>query len=524
MGVLNKMGALEDILLITIKANATQAMATFNKLGKTIHSIFGPIKSITGAISTSQRRLEGWKNPIDVVTSKFQSMPGTITGTLSPLFAVKDNIKSITNAVTHSQQRLKGWQNPVDVINAKFGQTTGRVKNIDQIVRQTTKSMDSLNKRARTFDMRLLSLLFGGMALRRAFGGIFRSLFNTFKMSEDESSGLNQATVRLSASWEFLKFSIMDALNTDFFINFIDGLIRTIRWFSQLKDGWKITFLAISGGIFILGTGMMLIGQIKLGWDAIFGMGGFLNSTNKIHAKTLGTNGVLTRITQWAKIGASIFLIWEGIKDWKEGDLAGVFGNLATGVILWTAGLGYAVPFWLTFKGIQFFTPKLQEAIAEAQAGKDFFPETNIVSIIAERLGLGGGSIFGKLLGITPELEKQMDIIFPDEVAQRIMTAKESVDSIADVVDTDLTPIIKTSSDVINNNKDSLNEGLKTTGKEMDIISGEKTEGFITASDNRIQQIEDETAAIERLNAARREELSAFQESFLEQASSVSSD
>ncbi|KKN05851.1 hypothetical protein LCGC14_1083310, partial [marine sediment metagenome] len=279
-------------------------------------------------------------------------------------------LHKVGSKITTIEASMKGFAkaSKMDVFNKNLGMAGMKMNNLGKIVDTSTGSVVGLEKAAdrvnqalgrgvqkiRTFDMRLLSLLFGGMALKRAFGGVLRSIFDTFKKAEDNTSGLSMATTRLSASWEFMKFSIMDALNTDWFIAFIDGIIRVIRWFSQLDSGWKITFLAISGGLFILGTGMMLIGQIKLAWDAIFGMGGFLRSTNTIHAQTLGSRGVLTKITAWAKIGASIWLIWEGIKDWKEGDLAGVFGNLATGVILWTAGLGYAIPFYLVFKGFQF--------------------------------------------------------------------------------------------------------------------------------------------------------------------------
>ncbi|KKM91337.1 hypothetical protein LCGC14_1229480, partial [marine sediment metagenome] len=166
--------------------------------------------------------------------------------------------------------------------------------------------------------------------------------------------------------------------------------------------------------------------------------------------------------------------------------------------------------------------PKLMEKIAEIKEAKDFFPETNILSIITERLGLGKGSIFGKLMGVTPELEKQMDFIFPDEVIDRIDTTKVAVDKVTAVMDDDLIPSIDNVTDSISG-KDGLVDGLESQGTEMDIISGEKTDGFIGASSNRITQIEKEISTTDNLISKQKELWAAYRESSLEDATGSSS-
>lgn len=166
-------------------------------------------------------------------------------------------------------------------LDIRFKGVGGKVSQVKRRMKElgitTETAMNRGRLAANRFDARLLSLLFGGMALKRAFGGILRGIFNTFKKAEDETSGLTQATTRLSAAWEFFKFSIMDALNTPFFINFIDWLVKGIRWFSQLGSTAKIAILTISGGLFLVGTALMIIGQVKLGWNAILGVGGFIS-------------------------------------------------------------------------------------------------------------------------------------------------------------------------------------------------------------------------------------------------------
>ncbi len=448
---------------------------------------------------------------------------------------VGKSIDHITRGMSNFNKatRLAAFNERLGKVNLKMNSMgkiietgTGKFVSMDKAVQAVGKSMGGLNKRAATFDMRLLSLLFGGMALRRAFGGVLRSVFDTFKRAEDNTSGLNQATVRLSASWEFLKFSIFDALNTDFFINFIDGIIRVINNFAQMGAGWKITFLAVSAGLFILGTGMMLIGQFKLGWDAIFGIGGFLRGSGTILGKLSTIKGTLMFMSNLLAVGFTFWLAFQGWKDFQDGDLAGVFGALATGVIIWTAGLGYAIPFFLVFKGLQFGVPKLMEKIAEIKEAKDFFPTTNIVSIISERLGLGSDSIMGKLLGITPQLEKQMDILFPEEVTKRIDAARTSTGTLATVMEEDLIPQTDNVIDTITG-EDGLVDSLESQGDEMDIISGEKTNGLLASTDSIIAKNETLIKSNDDVTASFERRLNSFRESTLEedtQSSSVSGD
>ncbi len=199
---------------------------------------------------------------------------------------------------------------------------TAGMRSVDTATKSIEKNVGRINRRMQTFDMRLLSLMFGGMALKRVMGSMARSLINTFIKAEDSTSGLAKATVRLNAAWEFLKFSIVDALNTEFFIGMIDSIIQTIDWFSQLGDGAKQMILGIIGGLFTLGAVMMVIGQTKLFTDAVFGGGGFLNKI----IKSLGFSGILgimiliaavviTLKTKWAEVIDISSTWWDVIKE-----------------------------------------------------------------------------------------------------------------------------------------------------------------------------------------------------------------
>jgi len=187
-----------------------------------------------------------------------------VTNTMNKISGSIENIGKLSQQgildTTSTQQRIKAVKKLIP----------GMGKDIDQAFKRGSRS-------AGQFDARLLSLLFGGMALQRAFGGFLRSVKDTFQKADDGTSGLGQATTRLSAAWEFLKFSIFEVLNTPFFINMIDGVIKWIDALSESKGALSaILFGTVS--LAAIGTAMMTIGQISLGWNSIFGMGGFIKA------------------------------------------------------------------------------------------------------------------------------------------------------------------------------------------------------------------------------------------------------
>ena len=131
-----------------------------------------------------------------------------------------------------------------------------------------------VNKKLRTFDMRLLSTMFFGMALQRTFGMALKSLFTTYQKIGDEQSIFNKKTSQLNASWTFLKFSIIDALSqSDLFIGIIDFVIKMIDWVSDMTSRFPAlgTALVVTFGVLAVGGGvMMMVSQFMLFWNSVF--------------------------------------------------------------------------------------------------------------------------------------------------------------------------------------------------------------------------------------------------------------
>jgi len=464
-------------------------------------------------------------------------------------------------AVNSASHILKIVIQVVDKATAGMNSVTKSTNNID-------KGLKRVNSRMGTFDMRLLSVMFGGMALQRAFGGMLRGLVNTFIKAEDNTSGLSQATNRLSASWEFMKFSIMEALNTEFFIAAIDQLVQFIKWVGQLDDKWKVTFLSIAGGLFIIGTGMMIIGQTKLGWDAIFGMGGFLGAGSKIMT-TLGWGGIMgillgiaimtwAVIDKWDEMKKVGIALWDNLKvpltsikdsldkistaagfkdifDMISG--AGVTAFAALGAIL--INVAFAIDLIVInlrnlVNGIKALVTgdfvgfaKIQiESIADDADWFDRWTKTNADYLTAiDKIditskgepsftgagatgswgGYGATGSWGEDT-LTPILEQ-------DEVTKNLNKSiditKSSTDLLTDSYKDKLIPKI---TEIITTltGKDGLLAGIKQQGEEMDTISGEKTTGFNEASQSRIEQMNSEISKYDEYINKQKEALSDF--------------
>lgn len=142
----------------------------------------------------------------------------------------------------------------------------GKVFNaFGQQVKKTNINMKDLRKNAVRFQMSLLSVMFAGMAIQRATGKMLRSFVTTFQKANEDTEGLGKATWHLQAAWEFLKYSMMDALlQSDLFKLLVQYALQLIMWFNRLPASAKVFIMIGIAVLFILGGLMMVIGQIGL--------------------------------------------------------------------------------------------------------------------------------------------------------------------------------------------------------------------------------------------------------------------
>jgi len=121
------------------------------------------------------------------------------------------------------------------------------------------------------FNMQTLSFMFGGMALKRVGESFFRFAFNSWEKYEGWQSKAIESTMQLTASWEFLRFSIFNALGqSELFQSMVSAVISMVDWVSQLasKHPDLVAFAGVFSGLaFTLGSVAMGVGVVWQIWQ-----------------------------------------------------------------------------------------------------------------------------------------------------------------------------------------------------------------------------------------------------------------
>ncbi len=106
-----------------------------------------------------------------------------------------------------------------------------------------------------------LSSLFFGMALQRVFRTIAREGVTSFQKIMNESGFFGTAISQLAANWEYLKFTIGQAIDTAL-RPLLPYIISAINWIAKIaREHPKWTAAIIIGGL-ALGTFLLILGQV----------------------------------------------------------------------------------------------------------------------------------------------------------------------------------------------------------------------------------------------------------------------
>jgi len=136
-------------------------------------------------------------------------------------------------------------------------------------------SIQAVNKSVKTMGAAMLSAglatLFFGMALQKwAMSGL-KALINTWTLAMEGTAEYNATVGRLTAAFEFLKFSIADAfLASEFGQTLIETLIGIFDWISSMPAATQVWIAKMLLVTFVIGTLLMLFGIILLFIMGIF--------------------------------------------------------------------------------------------------------------------------------------------------------------------------------------------------------------------------------------------------------------
>ncbi len=141
---------------------------------------------------------------------------------------------------------------------------------MDRLTGQTMsygKAARNAQIQTKRFKMEFLGIMFMGMALQRLFKGMTFSTTKFFNKLTEGQTDAGKAVTRLGAGFEFLKFTMGNAIAefveaNPWIIKFLDYVAELIGRFPKLSAGIVIFGLA-------LGTIAFVVGQVALGVGAL---------------------------------------------------------------------------------------------------------------------------------------------------------------------------------------------------------------------------------------------------------------
>jgi len=152
---------------------------------------------------------------------------------------------------------------------------------IVDVVDKASKKIAAIGKRmqtfARNFKFHYLSVLFFGMAIQRTFEGIARTGVGSFMKMTEGATESGRAILSLSAGFEYLKFTVGDAIGTalqpllPMILDIINKITDWINQNQELFGNFVIAMILVGGFLAALGT-------LVLGIQGVVGaIGGFIS-------------------------------------------------------------------------------------------------------------------------------------------------------------------------------------------------------------------------------------------------------
>lgn len=150
--------------------------------------------------------------------------------------------------------------------------------------------MKNVVKEAKRFKMEYLGIMFGGQMIQRTMGGILKSTTTTFLKVMQTAKGASTNIGKLSANFEYLKFTIGSVINQALG-PFMPIIIRLLSWVNDwVQQNPGKVFWGIAGA-FAAGSALAVGGAFYLFADALGKM-----ITGKSMTELGGLPGILKKI------------------------------------------------------------------------------------------------------------------------------------------------------------------------------------------------------------------------------------
>ena len=198
----------------------------------------------------------------------------TITNTIRPAQMMATSMNDLNAMAKTAGVSVRSFNHILDQNGMRFVNGMGIIDKYTGNVVDYTKATRMAAMQTKRFRFEFLSLLFFGMFLQRTFKRLTISTTTFFMKVTEGQTEAGQGITRLSASWQFLKFTIGDAIASTLLplIPTLTDVIEKIAdWIEQNPK--LASTISISG--VILGGFLLIVGTLYLG---LKGLGSVLGS------------------------------------------------------------------------------------------------------------------------------------------------------------------------------------------------------------------------------------------------------
>jgi len=247
--------------------------------------------------------------------------PKTISGIDKYKSDLFQQMKALEAMPAPQVKAMTGLDSKQEALAQLAAQHQFAVRDIIGADKRATRSMKG-------FRMEYLSLMFFGMQVWRSFSTIFKGMIAEYKKLDSKGQKpLTRSLTKLSASFTFLKFSIMDAMGPSMTV-FINFLASAALWVAQLNPSWLVAIGVAIGTIATVGLAFFMGAQVALFANAMTD----ILTMSKINPKkfdalstSIGKVGSSLKsvVGRTLLLGVSFYFAASAINQFKQGDILG---------------------------------------------------------------------------------------------------------------------------------------------------------------------------------------------------------
>ncbi|MHA1876690.1 MAG: hypothetical protein ACTSUC_09640, partial [Promethearchaeota archaeon] len=343
-------------IVIRIKA-IDEFTKTFKNLENSLKSIQMP--QMTADFGNVQRKIvqtfkpvEKQFNQLDEQTKAFQKRLDQMP--FEPINRLDEALSRAGLSQRHWNEFLK--QNNLEVLQS------GEVwHNLTGEIMSQGKAVNLARIQSRRFKMEWLSVMFAGMALDRAFGGLIRTQMQLFGVTDLMGNAWTEVMLPIMELLTPIIYDLIDA-----FMSMPNEAKLAVGSFVLLMGAFG-KFLGIAGQVVLAMMGLKLVGKdLNFKFSAI-GYNDLISKVNVLKGIVAG--------------GLGLAMFFEGVEDLESGKIIASMGDILTGIGLFQYAVKGAGGLWTILIGLGL---------------KLLGDEDLLVDVL--KFGMKAGRMFGKFL------------------------------------------------------------------------------------------------------------------------------